>query len=141
MRIHACATLVSVFLAAGAGLGASPAWALSPGHAASTPIQYRQYPDQGPGGYYPDGRYDPRDDPRARRDGADRYPGDAYGGGFRKWRPGEVVPGEFLGSVVDDWEERGLSRPPGGHLWVRVGLQFILVRERDQRIARTVNFD
>jgi len=61
--------------------------------------------------------------------------------GPHKWRPGEVIPGRFLNRVVDDWEERGLSRPPGGHHWVRVGEQFILVRERDRMIARILNFD
>jgi Ni/Co efflux regulator RcnB len=58
-----------------------------------------------------------------------------------KWRPGEVLPGQFLNRAVDDWEDRGLSRPPGGHQWVRVGEQFILVRGRDRMIARVLNFD
>ena len=61
--------------------------------------------------------------------------------GRHKWRPGEVLPGEFLNRVVTDWEERGLSRPPGDHHWVRVGQQFVLVRERDRMIARILNFD
>src|SRR5258708_3003148 len=61
--------------------------------------------------------------------------------GGAKWRPGEVIPGEFLNRVVEDWEERGLSRPPGGHQWVRVGEQFILVRARDRMVARVLNFD
>ncbi len=61
--------------------------------------------------------------------------------GGPKWRPGQVLPGQFLNRVVDDWEERGLSRPPGGHQWVRVGEQFILVRGRDRMIARVLNFD
>ena len=59
----------------------------------------------------------------------------------QKWRPGEILPGRFLNRVVNDWEERGLSRPPGGHQWVRVGEQFILVRGRDRMIARILNFD
>jgi Ni/Co efflux regulator RcnB len=59
----------------------------------------------------------------------------------RKWRPGEVLPGRFLNRVVRDWEERGLSRPPNDHQWVRVGYQFILVRGRDRMIARILNFD
>ena len=58
-----------------------------------------------------------------------------------KWRPGQVIPGQFLNRVVGDWEERGLSRPPGGHQWVRVGEQFILVRGRDRMVARVINFD
>jgi Ni/Co efflux regulator RcnB len=75
--------------------------------------------------------------PDERRDGYDRdrdYRG-------AKWRPGQVLPGQFLNRVVEDWEERGLSRPPGGHQWVRVGQQFILVRGRDRMIARILNFD
>ena len=58
-----------------------------------------------------------------------------------KWRPGEVVPGRLLNRVVRDWEERGLSRPPNDHQWVRVGYQFLLVRGRDRMIARILNFD
>jgi Ni/Co efflux regulator RcnB len=61
--------------------------------------------------------------------------------GGPKWRPGDVLPGQFLNRVVGDWEERGLSRPPGGHQWVRVGQQFVLVRGRDRMIARILNFD
>lgn len=61
--------------------------------------------------------------------------------GRHKWRPGEILPGQFLNRVVTDWEERGLSRPPGDHQWVRVGQQFVLVRERDRMIARILNFD
>jgi Ni/Co efflux regulator RcnB len=69
----------------------------------------------------------------------DRQYGERRGGS--KWRPGEVLPGQLLNRVVGDWEERGLSRPPGGHQWVRVGEQFILVRGRDRMIARVLNFD
>jgi len=61
--------------------------------------------------------------------------------GRPKWRPGQVLPGQFLNRVVTDWEERGLSRPPSNHQWVRVGEQFILVRESDRMIARILNFD
>jgi Ni/Co efflux regulator RcnB len=77
-----------------------------------------------------------RDNDRRRddNDGRDTRPG-------QKWRPGEVLPGRFLNRVVNDWEERGLSRPPGGHQWVRVGEQFILVRGKDRMIARILNFD
>ena len=71
----------------------------------------------------------------------DRQYGDRDFRGGPKWRPGQVLPGQFLNRVVDDWEDRGLSRPPGGHQWVRVGEQFILVRERDRMIARILNFD
>jgi len=71
----------------------------------------------------------------------DRQYGDRDSRRGPKWRPGEVLPGQFLNRVVGDWEERGLSRPPGGHQWVRVGEQFILVRGRDRMIARILNFD
>jgi Ni/Co efflux regulator RcnB len=77
------------------------------------------------------------------RDRDEQRRGDYNDRDFRghKWRPGEVLPGRLLNRVVDDWEERGLSRPPGGHQWVRVGEQFILVRGRDRMIARILNFD
>jgi Ni/Co efflux regulator RcnB len=61
-------------------------------------------------------------------------------GGF-KWRPGQVLPEQLSNRVVNDWEERGLSRPPSGHQWVRVGQQFVLVRGQDGMIARILNFD
>jgi Ni/Co efflux regulator RcnB len=73
--------------------------------------------------------------------GQDRQYGDRDFRGGAKWRPGQVIPGAFLNRVVGDWEERGLNRPPSGHQWVRVGEQFILVRERDRMIARVINFD
>ena len=78
---------------------------------------------------------------RDRYDERDR--GYGYDRDFRghKWRPGEVLPPDLMGRVVPDWEERGLSRPPGGHEWVRIGYQFILVRDRDRMIARILNFD
>ena len=82
-----------------------------------------------PYGYDNRDRYDDRDRDRDFR------------GGPRKWVPGEVLPPQLLGRVVVDWEERGLSRPPNGHQWVRVGLQFILVRNGDRKIARILNFD
>ena len=102
------------------------------------PVQTRglgliQYGAQNPPyGYDRDrDRYDERDRDRDR----DR---DFRG---RRWRAGDVLPPDLLGRVVPDWEERGLSRPPGGHEWVRVGPQIILVRDRDHMIARTLNFD
>src|SRR5579864_7279655 len=77
-------------------------------------VQYDRYQGQ------PSGRYD--GNPDQRRDG---YNDRDYRG--PKWRPGQVVPGQFLDRVVSDWEERGLSRPPNGHQWIRVGQQFLLV--------------
>ena len=58
-----------------------------------------------------------------------------------KWRPGQILPEQFSNRVVNDWEEGGLSRPPGGHQWVRVGQQFVLVRGKDRMIPRILNFD
>ena len=57
------------------------------------------------------------------------------------WRPGQILPAQFLNRVVYDWEERGLMRPPNGHQWVRVGYQFILVRAQDRMISRILNFN
>ncbi len=84
-------------------------------------------------------RYDNQD--RQRDQNYNRQYGDRNFRGGQKWRPGEVLPGLFLNRVVTDWEERGLSRPPRDHQWVRVGEQFILVRGRDRMIARILNFD
>lgn len=84
------------------------------------------------GVYYPGDRrddyYRPYPPPRSSYDGP-------------LWRPGDVVPPDVLDFVVDDWEPRGLERPPDGHLWFRVGYQFLFVRERDRMIARVINFD
>jgi hypothetical protein len=43
---------------------------------------------------------------------------DSYDRDYPLWRPGDVPPPQLLDFVVDDWEPRGLERPPGGHLWV-----------------------
>jgi len=89
-------------------------------------------------------RYDNDNRPFPQQDrnyNQDRQYGDRDFRGGPKWRPGQVLPGQLLNRVVDDWEDRGLSRPPGGHQWVRVGEQFILVRGRDRMIARILNFD
>jgi len=58
------------------------------------------------------------------------------------YRAGDVVPGHILGQapIIHDWEERGLLRAPGGHNWVRVGQQFLLVRFSDQKIARILSY-
>jgi Ni/Co efflux regulator RcnB len=114
------------------GLGAAPTFAgttFSGDRHGVQPIQYDRYPDQGRDG---------RNDRDYRDNGGYRNDQDYRG---PKWRPGQLLPGPFLNRVVDDWEERGLSRPPGGHQWVRVGQQFILVRGRDRMIARILNFD
>ena len=132
--------LISIALVAGLGIASSSAWSAPPaGGPVMTPIQYAPYPDR-----YPDQRYYPGD----RRDDyyapyppqRGRYdPG--YGREGLLWRPGDVLPPDLLNYIVEDWERRGLERPPGGHFWVRVDPQFILVRERDQMISRIVSFD
>jgi Ni/Co efflux regulator RcnB len=87
---------------------------------------------------YDDNRGPPQQD---RNSYQDHQYGDRDSRGGPKWRPGQVIPGQFLNRVVNDWEERGLSRPPDGHQWIRVGEQFILVRARDRMVARVINFD
>ena len=99
-------------------------------------VQYDRYQDQR-GAYGRDPYYQPPPPPRG-----DPYSRAPYAGGeYPQWRAGDVVPPEVLNYVVPDWERRGLERPPGGHHWVRVATQFLLVRERDRRIARILSFD
>ena len=130
MKIQVSMGLMSLIMAMGLGSAASLAAPALP----SLPrglehIQYDRNPDQRRDGYnaYPDQRRDTYNDQDFR--------------GGPKWRPGQMLPEQFLNRVVADWEERGLSRPPGGHEWVRVGQQFVLVRGRDRMIARILNFD
>ena len=138
MKIQAA--LISIAMVAGFALATSSVSSASPANRLeATPIQYAPYPDRYPGQrYYPNDR---RNDYYApypqQRDGYD--PG--YGREGQLWRPGDVMPPDSLNYIVDDWERRGLERPPGGHFWVRVDPQFILVRERDRMIARIVSFD
>ena len=119
------------------GLTATASLSVQPAHAGG--LQSIQY---GPQGSPPYG-YDDRNQDRGQY-GQDRgqygYEDRDYRGG-RKWRPGEIIPPQLLRREVVDWEERGLSRPPGGHRWMRVGLQFVLVRDSDRKIARILNFD
>jgi len=140
MKIQAA--LISLVMLTGLGLGA-PAASSAPAYdqTALIPIQYAppypdRYPNQQP--YYPDNRRDgyyPSYPPQ--RGGYDQ----GYGREGQLWRPGEVMPPDLLNVIVDDWQRRGLERPPGGHFWVRVDPQFILVRERDRMISRIVSFD
>jgi Nickel/cobalt transporter regulator len=150
--------LVSLFATIGfaAALGSATAGPVA-SHGLVEKIQYDGYPPPVPRGYggYPDPRSYRGDNYPDRPPGnyngyppPDNYggypPGTDYGSrDYRgpKWRPGQVLPPQLLDRVVYDWEERGLSRPPDGHEWVRVGLQFILVRLSDRRIARILNFD
>ncbi len=107
------------------------------------PVQYDRYPDQGRGGDYPPAppySSERRDDYNAYPS-RDYPPRDGYDRDYPLWRAGDVIPGDLLNFVVDDWEPRGLERPPGGHQWIRVRGQFILVRERDRMIARVITFD
>jgi Ni/Co efflux regulator RcnB len=105
---------------------------------ATVRIQYDRYPDQRPDNYYSGERAYPP----PRPDGFYPNPRDRYGErGFPMWRPGDVLPPQLLDYVVEDWDERGLGRPPSGHRWVRVDPQFILVRDRDRMIARVINFN
>jgi Ni/Co efflux regulator RcnB len=129
MRAHVSTGFVSIIVVI--GLGAAPSFAgmtSSADRGSLVQIQYDRYPDN---------RNDRND--RDFRDG--RNFGDPRDYRGPKWRPGQVLPGPFLNRVVYDWEERGLSRPPDDHQWVRVGQQFILVRGRDRMIARILNFD
>jgi len=107
-------------------------------------IQYNQYQDQRQDPYYQgQGQGGNYQDQRGGGYYQDQGRG-GYNGDFRgpaRWRPGQVVPGPLLNFVVQDWEERGLSRPPGGHQWFRVRQQFLLVRGRDRMIARILTFD
>jgi len=98
---------------------------------------------------YPDQRYDQSNQNQRNDqyypDQRGNYPDQGYNGNrgpapFR-WRPGQVVPGQAMNFVVNDWEERGLSRPPGGHQWFRIRQQFVLIRIRDRMIARILTFD
>ena len=137
MKIQASAALMSIVLVTALG-GCAASAAPSYDRPISRPIQYSQYPDQRQDPYsYPQDRYYPDD----RRGGYYPPPRDAYDRDGPLWRPGDVIPPNALDYIVDDWEPRGLGRPPGGHLWVRVGYQFILVRERDRMISRVINFN
>ena len=136
MKIQAA--LLSFVVVAGSGLATSSA--APSNHPVATPIQYAPYPDR----RYPDQRYYPGD---RREDYYAPYPQQrggydpGYGREGQLWRAGDVLPADLFNYIVEDWERRGLERPPGGHFWVRVDPQFILVRERDRMIARIVSFD
>ena len=125
-------SFLSIVTAVGLAATAAPASAQPLVH----PVQYDRYEPRG--GYYP-----PAPPPyRGERRDDSQYPSpDAYDRSYPLWRAGDVVPGQALDFVVDDWEPRGLERPPGGHQWFRVPGQFILVRERDRMIARIITFD
>ena len=129
MRPLIAATAVVLLSLGATALAMEPSGPQAPigRHLRAQDIQYDRGPDRGPNDYR-----DYRDQPR------DRYDSRDYRG--PKWRPGQVVPRPLLDRVVGDWEERGLSRPPGGHQWFRVGQQFVLVRGRDRMIARILNF-
>ena len=135
MKIQISTALVSIVTAVGlTAAGAAPASA----QPAFQNVQYDRYPDQR------DGYYPPEPPPYRGERRGEYYsapPRDAYDRDYPLWRAGDVIPGELLNYVVDDWEPRGLERPPSGHQWVRARGQFILVRERDRMIARVITFD
>jgi nickel/cobalt homeostasis protein len=126
MKIQAFAALMSIVLVTALGGCASSE--------RPRPVQYGQYPDRY---YYPQDRYYPSD----VRGGYYPPSGEAYDRSGPLWRPGDVLASNSFDYIVADWDARGLGRPPRGHLWVRVGYQFVLVRERDRMIARVINFD
>jgi Ni/Co efflux regulator RcnB len=136
MKIQISTAFLSIVTALGlSSAGVAPASA----QPAVQSVQYDRYPDQRRGGDYPP---PPPYAGERRDDGYYPYPPrDAYDRDYPLWRAGDVVPGELLDFVVDDWEPRGLERPPGGHQWVRTRGQFLLVRERDRMIARVITFD
>lgn len=135
MKIQVSIGLMSLITAMGFGSAASLAEPALPSLPPGVErIQYDRYPDQRRDNAYQDQRRDDQRRDDQRRDNDQDFRG-------AKWRPGQVLPGQFLNRVVADWEERGLSRPPDGHQWVRVGQQFVLVRGRDRMIARILNFD
>jgi Ni/Co efflux regulator RcnB len=160
MTISISPAIMAAFLITGLGVTASLP-AAAQGHARGLElIQYDRYGNQPPPYGYgaqnpPPNAYDNRNQPPPYGYGAQNPPPNAYDNRYQGqygnddrdyrggalWRPGQVLPPESLNRVVFDWEERGLSRPPGGHEWVRVGLQFILVRQRDRMIARILNFN
>jgi Ni/Co efflux regulator RcnB len=129
LRFHPPASVLIAALALGTlGIGAATA---TPAARTAYGFQHIQYPA------YPDRDYR---NAGQRGDFDDRFRGRDPRG--RIWRPGEQVPRPFIDRdrIVRDWEERGLQRPPGGHQWVRVGEQFLLVRFEDRRISRVINF-
>ena|SRR5437868_12803200 len=131
MKIHLSICLVSIVVAGGlASTHSFAATVLPNDQGAVEQIQYDRFQDRRPDR---DDRYQDRRPDRNDRDRDFRGP--------VKWRPGQVLPGQLLERVVGDWEDRGLSRPPNGHAWVRVGQQFVLVRFSDRMIARILNFD
>jgi Ni/Co efflux regulator RcnB len=134
MKIRTAAGLLLSAMLFTALAGPSASAAVATDQPTATAVQYGPYPDRRDyqDRYYPGDRrddyYRPYPPPRSSYDGP-------------LWRPGDVVPPDVLDFVVDDWEPRGLERPPGGHLWFRVGYQFLLIRERDRMISRVINFD
>ena len=137
MRFHASPALLPIVAVLGLGAAMFAGAAPASGQPALEHVQYDRYPDQRRDGDYPP----PPPYAGERRDGYYPYPPrDSYDRDYPLWRPGDVLPPQLLDFVVDDWEPRGLERPPGGHLWVRVRDQFILVHERDRMIARAINF-
>ena len=91
-----------------------------------------------------DRRNDNGDRDRADRDRYDDRNGDRNdernGRREQRWAAGDRVTNEYLGReyVIGDWNRSGLSRPPRGHEWIRVGDEYMLVRVEDQKIAKVI---
>lgn len=62
------------------------------------------------------------------------------GWGYRRWRPGLVLPALFWGNryFFNDFGLLGLGAPPPGYMWVRYGPDLLLVRRSDRRIVDVI---
>jgi Ni/Co efflux regulator RcnB len=87
-----------------------------------------------------DRRNDNADRDRYEDRNRDRDDRDRDRGRDHRWEAGERVDHEYLDRryVIGDWSREGLSRPPRGHEWIRVGDEYMLVRVEDQKIARVM---
>lgn len=106
-----------------------------------------QYPNSGsaenhggieryPGwGAYPPWSYVPQPDTAYPRGWAYANPGRVIQYGVA---PGMVLPGEYLERqyLVRNWRRQGLSAPPAGYEWRRIGSQYVLVARSDGRVAQ-----
>ena len=108
------------------------------GHRAYQHIQYGGDQDR-PNDNADRGRNDERyrDRDGARDDSRDR---DRDERNQPRWSAGDRVTNEYLSSryVIGEWERTGLSRPPRGHEWIRVGDEYMMVRARDRMIAKVI---
>ncbi len=54
----------------------------------------------------------------------------------RRWAVGRPLPRDLRASHYSAWKRRGLSRPPRGHYYARVGDDVLLLRLRDGAVIR-----